>query len=299
MKRFLILLVLLCFFSIGSYAQNRYVTVIVVKANLRGSPSTTGAVVTEVRLGDILKLIEERGSWYLVQSSKYVGWLHGNTIEFGKSTQKPSVVTSIKPAPPPSGTVSPDNPSLRVPDPDSVFPEWLSSENDDGYDIAVSGYDNISLRESAPEAASLGEPLPPPIKRLNKGDRLVILNRTKTRNWVNVIDLNSGKEGWVFLSHVKIYFTKAPKSSVPEFQERRTGSTERPEVTIKNDTDRTLNLRIGDQPYTIGAYTSQTLTLTAGNYKFYASVPRAYPLMGEKYWSNGSLYSWTFYIESK
>jgi SH3-like domain-containing protein len=292
MRNFIFILSFLLFLNFAGYAQDRYVTVISVKANLRGTPSTTGDVVDEVRKDETFKLLEERGSWYLVQTPSYVGWLHGSTIRF--SSQPSAFRQRASQA---SRPVSPDNPSLRIPDPDSIAPEWIDTENDQGYDIAVNNYDGVFLRGESPDTVSLGEPLPTPIKRLKRGDRFVILSRTKTKNWINVIDLESGNEGWVYVSHVKIYYTRNPKSSVPEFQERRTASNRSPEITIKNDTDRTLSLRVGDQRYTIESYSSRTISLTAGTYKFYASAPRVYPLMGEKYWSNGSVYSWTFYIE--
>lgn len=295
MRRSLFLLFFLCILYSVGYAQDRFVTVIVLKANLRGTPSTTGGVVTEVRRDETFKLLEERGSWYLVQTPSYVGWLHGSTIRFSQGPSRVSSATGQG-----SGRssllLSPDNSALRVPDPDSITPQWFETQNDKGYDIAVANYDDIYLRENSPDTVSLGEPLPRPVKTLSRGDRLVILSRTKTRNWVNVIDLNSGKEGWVYVSHVKIYYTRIPKSSLPVFQERRIASDHNPEITVKNDTDRTLTLRVGEEVYTIEAYSTRTLYLTEGTYRFYASVPRAYPLIGEKYWSRGYGYSWTFYI---
>lgn len=272
-----------------SAQQERYVTVIVVKANLRGTPSTTGSVVAEVRKDETFKLLEERGSWYLVQTSSYAGWLHGSTIRFSSPPKSPPVQSPR--------FVSPDIPNVRVPNPDTVTPEWLESTEDNGYDIAVNNYDGALLREEPSEYGSSDEPLPPPIKRLSKGDQLVLLNRTKRRNWINVIDLDSGSEGWVYVSHVRIYYTRNPKSSVPVFQETRVGSDREPEIIVKNDTNRLLTLRIGGSVYKIEAYTTRTLYLTSGTYKFYAFVPRAYPLMGEKYWPKGMRYSWTFFIK--
>lgn len=271
-----------------SAQQERYVTVIVVKANLRGTPSTTGSVVAEVRKDETLKLLEERGSWYLVQTSSYVGWLHGSTIRFS-SAQRVGPSQSTRP-------VSPDIPNLRVPNPDSITPEWLESGEDHGYDVAVNNYDGALLREEPTEYGSPDEPLPPPIKKLKKGDQLVLLNRTKRRNWINVIDLDSGSEGWVYVSHIRIYYTRNPKSTVPAFQETRVDSDVEPEIVVKNDTNRLLTLRVGTAVYKIEGYTTRTLYLTSGTYRFYASVPRAYPLMGEKHWPKGVRYSWTFFL---
>lgn len=287
----------ICIFS-AVYSQTRYVTVIVVKANLRGSPSASGALIGEVRSGEKFSLLEERGSWYLVETPSYVGWLHGNTIEFSSGPSKSRSVPNNSRAAP-VGVISPDNQRLRVPDPESVKPEMLDVSGDQGYDVVIANYDDIYLRENPPDTVSLGDPLPSPVKQLKRGDQMVLLGRTKTRNWINVIDLSSGEEGWVYVSHVKIYYTRNPKTSLPNFQERRTYSDRSPELNVTNKTNRTLNLRLGTQRYTIEPFGSKTITVAAGSYNFYASVPRAYPLMGEKYWSDGVIYSWTFFIDSK
>jgi uncharacterized protein YgiM (DUF1202 family) len=75
------LIILLIIFSVAVFAQT--VIVITDKANLRGTPNQDGIVVTEVSLGEEFELIKQQGSWFLVQTPKYVGWLHGNTIKLG------------------------------------------------------------------------------------------------------------------------------------------------------------------------------------------------------------------------
>jgi hypothetical protein len=56
-----------------------------IKANLRGTPSTTGIVVTTLVQGEDFELIKDKAPWYLIQTSKYVGWIHGNSIRFGET----------------------------------------------------------------------------------------------------------------------------------------------------------------------------------------------------------------------
>jgi hypothetical protein len=57
------------------------VIVTAFRANLTGTPTSLGAVVTTVSKGERFDLIKEEGAWYLVQTPVYVGWLHRNTIE--------------------------------------------------------------------------------------------------------------------------------------------------------------------------------------------------------------------------
>ena len=51
-----------------------------VKANLRGTPSASGVVVTTLDRDERFRVYEVESPWYLVQSPKYVGWIHGNNI---------------------------------------------------------------------------------------------------------------------------------------------------------------------------------------------------------------------------
>jgi hypothetical protein len=84
MPKFLSVSALLLFLAVGSFAQRtRYVTVISENANLRGTPSASGEILTRVEQGEIFRLVETRGAWFLVETPEYVGWLHGNTIRLG------------------------------------------------------------------------------------------------------------------------------------------------------------------------------------------------------------------------
>lgn len=84
MPKFLSVSALLLLLAVGSFAQRtRYVTVITENANLRGTPSASGEILTRVEEGETFRLVETRGAWYLVETPDYVGWLHGNTIKLG------------------------------------------------------------------------------------------------------------------------------------------------------------------------------------------------------------------------
>lgn len=102
--KYLILSLFLCLIVVSVHAQTKYVTVIAINANLRGSPSTSGNIVGAVRKGETFKLIEERGAWYLVETPNYVGWLHGSTI---KLASDPNVTTE-------NNTVSTSSPESGV-----------------------------------------------------------------------------------------------------------------------------------------------------------------------------------------
>ncbi len=79
MKRTVVCAVFVLFLGLSALAQDS-VTVISIKANLRGTPATNGIVVTTVDQGETFELIKDKSPWYLVQTPKYVGWIHGNSI---------------------------------------------------------------------------------------------------------------------------------------------------------------------------------------------------------------------------
>lgn len=83
-----ILLLLACVCSAN--AQGRTATVITERANLRESPSQDGAVKQEIAIGTSIRVLDQKGAWYVVRIGDMVGWLHGNTFRFGSSAARTS-----------------------------------------------------------------------------------------------------------------------------------------------------------------------------------------------------------------
>lgn len=89
MKTLTLTLAILVSFLFVNYASaQETITVTAIKANLRGTPSTSGIVVTTVNNGESFELIKEKAPWYLVQTPKYVGWIHGNSISLDNDFDK-------------------------------------------------------------------------------------------------------------------------------------------------------------------------------------------------------------------
>lgn len=237
MLRVLFLSCIYLLFTLTLSAQDsRYVTVIAEMANLRGTPSVSGIVVTQVREGDVFKLIERRGSWFLVETPKYTGWLHGNTLRLGRA---------VKPAP-----VANANNTFtlcKLPDmdvygtcPEDIVPSYLLSKDDKGYDTAIIGVNKVKnpilwekpeARDSSLCAVPVGEDPAicheGEIEYLNANEVLVVLDRKRVNNFLNVLSLKSGKSGWVYVGHLSgIYYTRNLSGSIqakatPPIQTRR------------------------------------------------------------------------------
>jgi hypothetical protein len=84
MKKALYVCFLCLIFGVPVLCQEK-VSVTAIKANLRGTPSSDGIIVTTVSQGEKFELIINKGAWYLVQTPKYVGWIHGNAISIDYS----------------------------------------------------------------------------------------------------------------------------------------------------------------------------------------------------------------------
>jgi uncharacterized protein YgiM (DUF1202 family) len=164
-------------------------------------------------------------------------------------------------------------------------------QNDLSVDLAVVAVETLDLREKPNEYSTL-------IKTLETGDLLVLVDREKTNDWYNVIDVKSGKDGWVTASDVDVRFTQTIKP-LTKLEESTSYSTSQPEIKIINDSNVTLYLNFGGAHYTISANDSISFTISPGNYKFFASSPGVLPDFGESYFRLGHIYTWRFYIVTR
>lgn len=92
------------FLAFSTFSQTA--TVISTMANLRGTPSEKGKIVVKVQKDESVEIIKQSGAWFLVQTTDYVGWLHGNTIRLDEENITQSV---SQPLPPNRTTKTPRN----------------------------------------------------------------------------------------------------------------------------------------------------------------------------------------------
>src|SRR5688572_2869193 len=79
-----LLVILLTWTALGQEAK-----VTSARANLRGAPSSTGRVLSQVVRGTGVIILIDRAPWYLVQTdSQFVGWIHGSVIRLNDRVEK-------------------------------------------------------------------------------------------------------------------------------------------------------------------------------------------------------------------
>lgn len=88
------LLCIVLFVSAFTVLGQSSATVIATKANLRGTPSARGKIVTIVKKDDTVDVISKRGVWYLVQTiDSGRGWINGYSISIN-SDESSSTTTN-------------------------------------------------------------------------------------------------------------------------------------------------------------------------------------------------------------
>ncbi|GEM_PF-3148382 len=172
-----------------------------------------------------------------------------------------------------------------------LVPKYQSEKNDIGVDIVVLIVSRGNLRESPDKSSTV-------IREVGKNNMLVLLDRNPVGAWYKVIDVDSGKEGWINGNNIEIQYTRKSKKNL-SLEEYKTNNNAPPYVIVSNDSYKTLTLTVGDQKLVIPPNNKRTLYLSAGSYSFYATAPGVIPAFGERYFSTGSYYEWSFYIVTK
>jgi hypothetical protein len=136
-------------------------------------------------------------------------------------------------------------PASTTPPPNPAGPKPIQPRphRDIGVDLALPVYSRVSLMDFTDPNGTV-------VKNIMANDLLVLVDRTPTTGWFDVIDVRSGKEAWVDQDDVKIQLTQHPEQAA-KLTEQYVGSDDPPEVSVQNATGDTLSLKIGEKPYTL------------------------------------------------
>lgn len=89
LKLLFLTILLLIIFNLSSYSQTA--TVISENTNLRGTPTSKGKIIHILPKDSKVEVIKQKGAWFLIQHSDFVGWVHGNTIKLDEKLSSESV----------------------------------------------------------------------------------------------------------------------------------------------------------------------------------------------------------------
>jgi hypothetical protein len=136
------------------------------------------------------------------------------------------------------------------------------------------------------------------VRTLRQGDTVVLISHEEEQGRYNVFDLTTGKDGWVNADEVTISYTQRPQTA-PTFAQEYVGHESPPSVIVKNHTGDTMTLKFAGKYYTVAAGNDFSLSIESGPHSFWASVPRAIPVIGTRNFERGYRYEWTFWIETR
>jgi hypothetical protein len=159
-----------------------------------------------------------------------------------------------------------------------------------GVDTAIPTHPTIPIMDAPTSDANR-------IRTASEGDVLALIDRGPTNGWYDIIDVRSGKEGWVNGDNVQISFTKHPKPAA-RFAEEYVGSDTAPDVMVLNKTSANLSLKVMGTLYTVKPNSNLRLAIPEGTYSFYATEPGVIPVEGKEEFRRGYRYSWSFWVQT-
>ena len=166
--------------------------------------------------------------------------------------------------------------------------ETVRNMADSGFDMAVVVKDS-AIRETA---SATGKSL----LAVKRNTFLSLAIREADRNWYNVVEVDSGTEGWINGNDVVIKLT-ANTQTGPPLEEAEAAANALPEVSVSNLEEKTtLRIRLNGKLYMIPPGTTKVVQIPAGNFKYYGWSPGIRPATGSSILEKGKKYSWKFKI---
>jgi len=134
------------------------------------------------------------------------------------------------------------------------------------------------------------------IGRLKAGALTVLVSRVALAGWLNVIQVSTGRQGWVEADQLTVHYTRHPQKKF-NFQDQPTGTMDPPDLEISNSSDKTVFVHIQSfAEMAVPPHGSKSITVPAGIYQYNASAAEVIPDFGWGDFVDGTRYSWTFYI---
>jgi uncharacterized protein YgiM (DUF1202 family) len=171
------------------------------------------------------------------------------------------------------------------------YPSISETQEDIGVDLAGVKMAMVNIRQEPDIKSSI-------ILKATKESVLVLIKRESLYGWYNVIDVESGQEGWINEKYVNIKYT-TNKKKANLFTPEKIESISTPEIAIKNDSYKDIRLKVGSNVYNISAHSEINITHPIGTFEYYASAPLVLPSFGAQTFEAGYRYSWRFWIESR
>lgn len=162
---------------------------------------------------------------------------------------------------------------------------------DPGFDMAVV-VKNTIIRETP---AATGKVL----LNVKRGDFLSLVVKEADKNWYNVVEAESGTEGWINGNDVVIKLTTNTITG-PPLREENAAANALPEISISNLEEKTtLRIRLNGKLYMIKPGATEVVQMPAGKFTYYGWSPGIRPATGSRIIEKGRKYIWEFKIVTR
>jgi uncharacterized protein YgiM (DUF1202 family) len=134
------------------------------------------------------------------------------------------------------------------------------------------------------------------IKQFKSGATVYVFSDKTISGFYKVIDVETGKIGWAS----KTYIKKEKDAEVDYeggFQKTGISSSLNSEVLIKNLSNLTISLIVGDEMFSLSPKTEKTVFIMPGSKYYVASAPGVIPASGYQKFEGSSGYGWSFWVE--
>ncbi|MDJ1485893.1 SH3 domain-containing protein [Cytophagaceae bacterium YF14B1] len=174
--------------------------------------------------------------------------------------------------------------------------EPVISSTDEGFGVGFNPFlaqvSKMANFRSAPSTRSIV------IRQLPIRTQLYVFSDQTTNEFYKVIDIQTGKIGWVSKSLIR-RTGDADINYSGAFQSTGSTSEYNSEVIIRNKSSRKITLIVGEQTYTLAPHSAETKSLAPGKMHYVASAAGVIPTSGYQTFGSFQGYQWEFWIETR
>lgn len=136
------------------------------------------------------------------------------------------------------------------------------------------------------------------IRQLPVGTQLYVFSNQDVNGFYKVIDIKTGKIGWISKGLVK--WTESVSINYSgAFQSTGKTSEYNSKVLIRNKSSYKITLVVGGKTFYLEPYSTETTYITPNRMYYIATAPGVNPTSGYQTFSSYESYEWTFWVETR
>ena len=126
------------------------------------------------------------------------------------------------------------------------------------------------------------------------GEILVIVPCKPVDGWRYVVDFPTGLMGWVKEARLDMQLTSVKKKMLTFVRHPKPDEIA-PQITLQNDSEYNVRLRLDDQTVLITAGSVKKIPVSPGTYTYIIAVPDRLPQFGTRTFDAGYGFTWSLY----